>query len=179
MYKQKAEPKNAQEELCCQFHLQKTDGGHKIIATPAINKAGRLRGVNRPAGLRKWRQSKRNKASPPESMGQACNCLNAAALTAGTAGPACDIASIFLLALCRPGGPCAWAVRRASYSPQIKNATQNPRPILVGVGIRPPLRGSSGCRYYRPWQRWMSALPTAEYGATLLACGKGASRARA
>ncbi len=114
------------------------------------HKAGRLRGVNRPAGLGKWRQSKRNKASPPESMGQACNCLNAAALTAGTAGPACDIASIFLLALCRPGGPCAWAVRRASYSPQIKNATQNPRPMLSGTEIRPPLCGSFGCRHCRP-----------------------------
>ncbi len=85
----------------------------------------------------------------------------------------------FPLALRKPGGPCAWTVRRASYSPQIKNATQNPRPMLSGAGIRPPLCGSAGCRYYRPRQRWLSALPTAEYGATLLACGKGASGARA
>ena len=36
----------------------------------------------------------------------------------------------------KPGGPCAWAARRASHLLPIQNATKKPRPILVGAGFR-------------------------------------------
>ena len=35
----------------------------------------------------------------------------------------------------QPGGPCSWAVRRASHSLPIQNATKNPCPLLVGQGF--------------------------------------------
>lgn len=48
----------------------------------------------------------------------------------------------------KPGGPYSWAVRRASLSLPVRNATENPCPRLVGQGFAAPSR-----------QRWQAALP--------------------